>query len=69
VPAVVIASADFEAFAHSCAQSLGLPQARILVVPHPIGGVPDEILQQRAEDKAEEVLSLFGVPVPTENGE
>ena len=68
MPAVVIASEDFEEFAHSSAQALGLPEARILIVPHPIGGVADEILRQRAEAGAEQVISLFGATVPTENG-
>ena len=69
MPTVVIASEDFEAFSRSSAQALGLPQARILIVPHPIGGVPDEILRQRAEASAEQIISLFGATVPTEDGE
>ena len=69
MPAVVIASEDFEEFALSSAQALGLPEARILTVPHPIGGVPDEILRERAEASAEEMMSLFGATVATENGE
>lgn len=69
VPAIVIASEDFEAFSHSSAQALGLPQARILTVAHPIGGVADEILKQRAQDSAEQMIVLFGATVPNENGE
>lgn len=68
MPAVVIASADFEEFAHSSAQALGLPEARILVVPHPIGGVADETLRARAQASAEEVISLFGATAPEGNG-
>lgn len=69
MPTIVIASEDFEAFSLSSAQALGLPQARILTVAHPIGGVADEILRQRAEASAEQMISLFGAAVPTENGE
>lgn len=69
LPTVVIASEDFEELAHSSAQALGLPEARILTIAHPIGGVPDGILRQRAESSVEQLMSLFGADVPVKDGE
>ncbi len=67
MPTVVIASADFEEFSLTSAQTLGLAEARILTVPHPIGGVPNDVLRQRAEDRVELVMSMFGEAAPSEN--
>jgi hypothetical protein len=69
LPTVVIASEDFEELARSSAQALGLPEARILTVAHPIGGVADEILRQRAESSVEQLMSLLGANVPVKDGE
>jgi hypothetical protein len=69
LPTVVIASEDFESLAHSAAQALGLPEARVLTVAHPIGGIADEILRQRAESSVEQLMSLFEPNAPAEDGE
>ena len=69
LPTVVIASEHFEALAHSSAQALGLPEARILTIAHPIGGVPDEILRQRAEASVEQLMALFGENIPVKGEE
>ena len=69
LPTVVIASEDFEELARSSAQALGLPEARILTVAHPIGGIADEILRQRAESSVEQLISLFEANVAVEDGE
>jgi hypothetical protein len=68
LPTVVIASEDFEELARSSAQALGLPEARILTVAHPIGGVADEILRRRAESSVELLMSLLGANVPAKDG-
>lgn len=60
MPTVVIASVDFEELAKNSAQALGLPEARILTVAHPIGGIADEMLRQRAESGVEQLMALFG---------
>ena len=38
VPAVVFTTENFEELTRSAANSLGVPKARIVVVPHPLGG-------------------------------
>jgi len=41
------------------AQALGRPDARIVVVPHPIGGVEEPLILERARSIVEEVLGLW----------
>lgn len=69
MPTVVIASEHFELLAQNAAQALGLPEARILTVAHPIGGVADDILRQRSESSVGQMLSLFGENVSEKDGE
>lgn len=59
MPTVVIASDDFQELAENAAQALGLPEARIFTVPHPIGGVAEGILRERAESGAGKIMALF----------
>ncbi len=43
VPAVVFTTEKFKELTRSAANSLGMPKARIVVVPHPLGGTEEEI--------------------------
>ena len=56
---MVIATEEFVALARDAARSQGLPAARIATVPHPIGGVGEEILRGRADSAVESVVALF----------
>jgi hypothetical protein len=56
---VVIATDEFEALARESTRSQGLPGARIVSVPHPIGGIGEEALRSRAELAADAVLALL----------
>ncbi len=58
-PTVVIASERFEALAVRTARGFGLEDARIAVVPHPIGGEPDAALRRSAERAVAAVMGLF----------
>jgi hypothetical protein len=58
-PTVVVATAAFAALAREEAVAQGLPDARIAVVPHPLGGVSDDVLLARADAAVDAVLALF----------
>ena len=55
----MIATHAFEGLAIESARSQGLPEARILSVAHPIGGVDDERLRRRAEAAVDGVLGVL----------
>jgi hypothetical protein len=55
----VIATDEFEALAVEAARSQGLPDARMVTVAHPIGGVSDEGLRARAETAVDAVLGVL----------
>ena len=54
-----MATSAFERLAREEARAQGLPDARIAVVPHPLGGSSDEALLARADAAVDEVLALF----------
>jgi hypothetical protein len=57
VPTVVLATTAFERQARRVASAYGL-DARIVVVEHPLGGVDEDGVRERAERAVETVLSL-----------
>ena len=56
-PTVVVATDRFSELAQQSAEQLGLREARIVVVAHPIGGVGDDELDRRADRVADEMMS------------
>lgn len=44
------------------ARAIGLPDARMVVVPHPIGGVEEPAVLDRARAIVEDVLALWTGP-------
>ncbi len=58
-PTVVVTTTAFEALTREVARSFGLPDARIAVVEHPLGGISEEEVAGRARAAAEEVLGLL----------
>ena len=54
-----MATSAFERLAREEARAQGLPDARIAVVPHPLGGSSDEALLARADAAVDAVLALF----------
>jgi hypothetical protein len=62
-PAIVIATEEFVSLARTTAHDQGLPDARIVSVMHPIGGISDGALRVRAETAIDAVLGLLqGTP-------
>ena len=58
----MVATEEFAALARGEAAAQGMAEARIAVVPHPIGGVGDEVLRARADAAVDEIVALFGGP-------
>jgi hypothetical protein len=56
---VVVATESFAGLAREEALAQGLPDARIAVVPHPIGGTKSSVLRTRADAAVDEILALF----------
>jgi hypothetical protein len=61
-PAVVVVTEEFEAFAHRMAAHTGHPSLRVLVLPYPLEGRPDEEVRQIAADAYPRLLRTLGVP-------
>ncbi len=59
VPTVVVATSAFAALAHQTADAYGLPEARIAVVPHPLGGIATAEVRSKADEAVEVVLGLL----------
>ena len=57
---MVVATRSFAQLARDEALAQGLPDARIAVVPHPIGGTERRVLRERADAAVDEILALFG---------
>ena len=54
---MVIATEKFSQLARQSAVQSGLPDARIAIVAHPIGGVPKAELERRGDAASEDVMN------------
>ena len=57
-PAVVVTTTQFRPIAETMAEHFGLPDLRIVVLPHPIGGTDPDTLSRWADDAVDTVLAL-----------
>lgn len=57
-PAVVVTTTEFRPIAETMAEHFGLPELRIVVLPHPIGGTDPDTLSAWADDAVDTVLAL-----------
>lgn len=57
VPTVVFATTAFEELTRNMAKTLRLPEARIVVVPHPLGGTDPAEVARWAAIAIDEVLA------------
>ena len=58
-PAAVVCTDRFIVTARAQAAACGLPDYPFAVVPHPIGRLPEEVLRERAEQAAPQVVKLL----------
>ena len=56
---MVVTTPHFAGLAREEASAQGLADARIAVVPHPIGGTPRTLLLERADAALDEIVALF----------
>ena len=56
---MVLATDKFADLARHSAVEAGLPNARIVILDHPIGGVASEELGRRAEQAVDEIMSRW----------
>ena len=54
-----MATASFEALAAGVAETLGLPDLRIVTVEHPLGGIDEAAVIHRADTAVEPTLRLL----------
>jgi hypothetical protein len=59
VPTVVVTTTSFEPLTRQVAAAYGVPDARIAVVAHPLGGIGEGDVIERADSAVEAVLSLL----------
>jgi hypothetical protein len=59
-PGVLVASSVFEQAADAQAEALGAPDARRVLVPHPIQDRTDDELRAMARDAVDDLLSALG---------
>jgi hypothetical protein len=55
----VVTTTGFQNLTEQVSQAFRLPDARIVVVEHPIGGIEDPAVIARAQSIVEDVLSLW----------
>jgi hypothetical protein len=58
-PAVVMTTTQFEQVSQTLAKSFGLPDSRLLVLPHPFGGTDEATLDEWAKGATDTLLALF----------
>ena len=58
-PAVVVTTTRFEPIASTMSASMGLPNTRRLVLPHPIGGGVGPLVERRLVGAADRLIALF----------
>jgi hypothetical protein len=59
VPTVVVTTTGFHHLTTEVAGALGVPDARIVVIEHPLGGIEAPLVLARAATIVEEVLGLW----------
>ena len=57
-PAIVVTTTEFRPIAETMAEHFGLPELRIVVLPHPIGGTDPDTLSSWADAAVDTVLAL-----------
>jgi hypothetical protein len=62
IPTVLLATKPFEPMARGAAAARDLPDARIVVIPHPLGGIDEDAVRARAASALDAVRALVTPP-------
>lgn len=60
IPTVLVVSDAFRKLAELQANVKGPADLRLVVIQHPLGGLPEEDVDERARDAAQQFLELLG---------
>ena len=55
----MVTTPNFLNLTQQCAKAFGLPDARIAIVEHPIGGIEEPAVLERARSITEDVLGFW----------
>lgn len=56
---MVLATDDFEKLARFQARAMGFPQLKLVIVPHPLGGIPTEDALKKAAPLLDTIAGMF----------
>ena len=56
VPTVTICTESFVDMAREEARNLGMPELRLAIIQHPLGGEPDEEVARRSHDAMDQLV-------------
>jgi hypothetical protein len=59
---VVVTTTKFERLTAQVAANFGLPDARVVVVEHPLGGTDDDTIRSWADAAVDRIIELFTSP-------
>ncbi len=59
MPAVVVTTTRFAALTDQVARNFGLPECRVVIVDHPLGGTDEQTILGWADGAVERILALF----------
>jgi hypothetical protein len=59
IATIVLATNEFEKLARFLAKSMGFPDLRIVVIPHPLGGIPEEEAKIKGAAAVDGIVRLF----------
>ena len=59
IPTVVVTTTGFRNLTEQVALALGVPDARMVVIDHPLGGIEEPAVLVRAQSVIEDVLRLW----------
>ncbi|MBI2909572.1 MAG: hypothetical protein HYX92_18170 [Chloroflexi bacterium] len=61
IPTVLICTEAFVPLARAEAKAMGLPDMRIVSIPHPLGGLFEERVRERARSAVPAIIEALGI--------
>ncbi len=55
----MLATNEFVSLAKAQARSMGYPDLRLVIVKHPLGGVPEEKALEKSAEAVEQIAEIF----------
>jgi hypothetical protein len=62
IPTVLLATKPFEPMARGAAAARDVPDARVVVIAHPLGGIDEDTVRARAAGAVDAVRALITPP-------